>query len=95
MSSRPCNKRWRAASSIVEGFVKPVSIVHPPAFEVDGQLVAGIVRDARGQRGDRGFGQHDREQPVGDGVAAENVRERRRDDRAKAVIRERPGGVFA
>ena len=44
---------------------------------------------------DAQFGQHDRQQAIFEAVVVENIGERRRDDGAKTVIRQRPGRVLA
>src|SRR6185312_4194865 len=64
-------------------------------LEIDSQRVTRERGDVGEQPVDARVGQHDREQPVLEAVVEKDVRIRRRDQRAEAVIRERPRRVLA
>ena len=93
MSSRPCSRRWRAASSIAKASSRPWSSLtrRRSRSTVTGTRgsrarAASVATRPRAAR---------RQQAVGHGVAAEDVGERRRDHGAEAVVGERPGRVLA
>src|SRR3954468_9532779 len=65
------------------------------AVQVDGQLVAGEGVDFVEQRRDGLLRQHDGQQAVLERVVEEDVGEARGDQRAKAVLLDGPGSVFA
>jgi hypothetical protein len=65
------------------------------ALQVDGELVAGEGVHLVEQLGHGGFGQHDGQHAVLEAVAEEDVGKAGRDDRAKAVLLQRPGRVLA
>ena len=64
-------------------------------LEVDSQSEPGERRGVVEEPVDFGFGKHDRQQPVCVAVVEEDVGIRRRDERAEAVVGERPRSVFA
>src|SRR5574337_956750 len=72
-----------------------VGLDHALALQVDRQPVAGERRDLVEQLRDLRFGEHDRQHAVLEAVVEEDVGIARRDQRAKAVLLQRPGRVLA
>src|SRR5450631_3019608 len=68
---------------------------HPTGLEVDGAFHARLLAGEVDQCRHLVFGQGHREQPAAQRIAVEDVRERRGDDRAKALVLQCPHGVLA
>src|SRR5579862_7618030 len=69
-------------------------VVDPALLEIDGQLIAILLRAAH-EFGHFILGQRDVEKSVLSAVVREDVRERRSDDGAEAIIGQRPDGMLA
>ena len=72
-----------------------VRLHHALPRQIDGQLVSGKRRDFGEEAFHLRLGQHQRQQSVLEAVGEKDVGERRRDDRAEAVIVERPRRMLA
>ncbi|GBH23829.1 hypothetical protein BvRS1_08780 [Burkholderia vietnamiensis] len=79
----------------LERILAAVARAHDLRLEVDRQLIAVERVRVVEQVIDLLLGQHDRQQPVLVAVVEEDVGEARRDDRAEAVLLERPRRVLA
>ena len=77
-----------------ERFAQSLSVGHELSLQIDVDWCAARLVRALGEGAHERFGEHDRQQTVGDCIAAKDIGERRRDHGAKSVVGERPCRMF-